>query len=91
MAHLVQFVTFRDGQAPDWWPKFIESVQSADLLISSSRVVSLRKLDQWFKKQVSVALSVIYEVEGGEYFRELIAQAKKRDRSKYAALLELAE
>jgi DNA relaxase NicK len=90
LAHLVQYITFREGQEPDWWLAFTGSVQSADFIISSSRVVNINKMDKWFKKQVAVALSVMYELQGGEYFKELIRQAQKRDRSKYAAILQLA-
>jgi DNA relaxase NicK len=89
LSHLIQFVDFKQACEPKWWLEFTQSIQSADLLISSSRTVSLEKLDKWFNRQVAVALSVIYEVEGGEYFRALIKKAQKRDRSKYASLLEL--
>jgi len=91
LAHLVQYVTFQEGLAPAWWLDFIGSAQTADLIISSSRVISLQKLDQWVKRQVAVALSVLDDVEGGEYLTEVIKLAKKRDRSKYASLLQLGE
>jgi DNA relaxase NicK len=90
IGHLLQYVSFRDGAAPGWWLEFVGSVQSADLKISSSRVISLQKLDNWFKRQVAVAFSVIYEIEGGEYFRDLITFAKGRDRSRYAPILQMA-
>jgi hypothetical protein len=90
LAHLVQYVTFKQGQEPDWWLAFTGSIQSADLIISSSRVVNINKLDKWFKRQVAVALSVMYELQGSEYIKELIGQGKNRDRTKYTAVLQLA-
>jgi hypothetical protein len=90
LGHLIQYVTFSEGNVPDWWQAFTESVQAADILISSSRVVSLKKMDDWLNRQVAVSISVMYELKGGEYFRDLIKAAKKRDRSRYEALLQLA-
>ena len=90
LGHLIQYVSFREGKAPEWWHEFTGSVQEADLIISSSRVVSVNKLDNWLNKQVSVPLSVIYELQGEEYLFDLIEKAKHRDRSRYEALLQLA-
>jgi DNA relaxase NicK len=89
LAHLVQYVTFRENQVPAWWLDFIGSAQSADIKISSSRVVSINKLDNWIKRQVAVALSVLDDVEGEEYLPELIKSAKERDRSRYASLIQM--
>lgn len=89
LGHLIQYVTFREGQELDWWVAFTESVQEADLIISSSRVVGINKLDRWLNRQVSVPLSVAYDLQGEEYLLDLIEKAKKRDRSRYEALLQL--
>jgi DNA relaxase NicK len=90
IAHVVQFVRFYPGNEPDWWTNFTNSIQSADLIISSSRIVSMNKLDRWLNRQVAVALSVAHEIEGDDYIKGLINKAKKRNRTRYAAILELA-
>jgi DNA relaxase NicK len=90
ISHVVQFVNFTEN-IPDWWTTFIKSEQSAELIISSSRVVSLRKTERWHEKQIAPSLSVIAEVEGWEYIENLVENGKKRDRSRYAPILQLKE
>lgn len=91
LAHVIQYVNFREGLEPDWWLEFTKSIQSSDLVISSSRVASLKKMDKWLKKQVAVALSVVHDVEGDDYIKDLIEEARKRDRSRYDSILQLKE
>ena len=67
LAHVSQYITFKQGCAPDWWLAFIGSTEKADLIISSSRVVSLNKSKRWMTKQVAPLLSVIFEIEGEDY------------------------
>jgi len=89
-SHLRQYVDFIDI---DWWDLFVDMVVRADLKISSARKVTFAKLEGWLDKQVSVALSVWFDVQGevaqAEFF-EMLRKARRRDRSRYAAVLELA-
>ncbi len=90
LSHVVQFVNFTES-IPEWWINFINSEQSADLIISSSRVVGLRKTERWHEKQIATSLSVMTEVEGWEYVEKLVENGKRRDRSKYAPILQLKD
>ena len=90
LSHLVQFVNFKEN-IPDWWFTFINSEKSAELIISSSRVVGLRKTERWHEKQIATSLSVMAEVEGWVYIENLIENGKKRDRSRYAPILQLKD
>jgi hypothetical protein len=60
----VQYIRF-DNSFPQW-AEFVGSVVSADIKISSARVVSLSRMEAWFERQVAIALSVYVEV-WGEY------------------------
>lgn len=91
-GHVVQYIRFdeRFGQ----WVSFVGSAVSANIKISSARVVSLSRMEAWFERQVSVALSVYVEV-WGEYeanrrLKSIIRKALSRDRSRYSAVLQLA-
>jgi len=90
-GHLRQFLDFCDV---DWWGLFVHSVIRENLLISSARVVTFGGMERWLEKQVSVALSVWFDVRGEEAndaFRKMLKKARRRDRSRYSAILELAE
>lgn len=88
-GHLRQYVDFNNT---DWWSLFVNMVVRASLKITNARQVTFAKLECWLDRQVSVALSVWFDVEGdlaqAEFF-EMLKRARKRDRSRYAAVLEL--
>lgn len=91
--HLVQYVNF-----PEWklWTDFIHNATSADIIITSARRTSLSRLDNWLRRQVSVALSVYVDVhgvhEGFEKIKEMVNHARaEKDRSRYAAVLQLEQ
>ena len=89
-SHLRQYVDFKDI---DWWRLFVNMVVRASLKISTARKVTFAKLEGWLDRQVSVALSVWFDVEGEQAqaaFFEMLKEARRRDRSRYAAVLELA-
>ncbi len=68
-------------------------VVRASLKISSARRVTFAKLEGWLDSQVSVALSVWFDVQGEQAqiaFLEMLRKARRRNRSRYAAVLELA-
>jgi DNA relaxase NicK len=90
-GHLRQYMDFKNI---DWWLLFVGMVVRENLVISSARQATFIKLEGWLEKQVSVALSVWFDVQGDsaeKSFKEMLVRAKKRDRSKYAAVLELAD
>lgn len=90
-GHLRQYVDF---QNVEWWQLFVSMVERCSLKISSARQVSFARLEGWLDKQVSVALSVWFDVQGcdaSEYFNDMLERAKKRDRSRYAAILQLVD
>lgn len=91
-AHLRQFIDFKNT---DWWAVFVSIAHRADLKISSARRISLTRMENWFNRQVVVALSVYEDVWGKAEAREringLVTKARKtRDRSRYSSVLQLA-
>ena len=90
--HVLDYINF-----PDWslWSDFVKHAQQADLHISPARKVSLIKIEKWLYRQVSVALSVYYDVHGWEnaqsYIdRMLLEASNSRDRTRYKSVLVLA-
>ena len=89
-SHLRQYVDFKNT---DWWSLFVSMVVRASLIITSARQVTFAKLEGWLDKQVSVALSVWFDVQGEQAqaaFFDMLRKARRRNRSRYAAVLELA-
>lgn len=91
-SHLRQFIDFKNT---DWWAVFVSLAERADLIISSARRMSLSRMENWFIRQVVVALSVYEDVWGEKEAKyrldELIVKARKtRDRSRYSSVLQLA-
>lgn len=91
-THLRQFIDFKNT---DWWAVFVSIAHRADLKISSARRMSLTKMEEWFNRQVVVALSVYEDVwgkaEAKHRMDSLVNKARKtRDRSRYASVLQLA-
>ncbi len=91
-GHVVQYIRF-DECFPQW-SEFIDNALSANIKISSARVVSLSRMEGWFDRQVAVALSVYREVwgelEANHRLKKIIDKAESRDRSRYSAVLQLA-
>jgi DNA relaxase NicK len=90
-GHLRQYLDFENK---DWWRLFTHMAVRKDLHISSARVVSFARLEGWLEKQVSVALSVWFDVQGDsavDTFRGMLRRARKRNRVRYGALLELSD
>lgn len=91
-GHVVQYIRF-DERFPQW-AAFVGSVVSADIKISSARVTSLSRMEAWFERQVAIALSVYVEVwgeyEGNQRLKQIIKKSLSRDRSRYSAVLQLA-
>jgi len=90
--HVLDYINFLDWQL---WEEFIKFAQQADLHISPARKVSLIKIEKWLYKQVSVALSVYYDVHGWEnaqsYIDRMLLEAQNsRDRSRYKSVLALS-
>lgn len=91
-AHLRQFIDFK---SIDWWAVFVSLSHRADLKISSARRLSLTRMENWFNRQVVVALSVYEDVYGKEEARYRLNRfvntaRKSRDRSRYLSVLQLA-
>jgi DNA relaxase NicK len=91
-AHLRQFIDFK---LIDWWAVFVSVAPRADLKISSARRMSLTRMENWFNRQVVVALSVYEDVwgkaEANQRLEGLVTKARKtRDRSRYESVLQLA-
>lgn len=91
--HLVQYIRFTEEFSQ--WHDFIKYAQSADIKISSARVISLSKMEEWFNRQVVVCISVYEDVwgkrEAQERMDKLVNHARaSRDRSRYSAVLQLA-
>lgn len=90
--HLLDFVRFEHW---DLWLKFVAFAQKADLHISSARVTSLSKICGWLERQVMVSLSVFYDVHGWRdaqtIIDRLLLEARNKDRSRYTAVLQLAQ
>lgn len=89
--HLTQYIRFKEEFVQ--WHSFIGVAQGADIKISSARVITLSKMQDWFERQVSVSLSVWFEV-WGEYvamkkLKHMLVEAERRDRSRYSAVLQL--
>jgi len=88
--HLLDYVNF-----PSWaiWLGFIKSAKKADLIITPARKVSLSKIHAWLDHQVSVALSVFFDVHGWETAQEILDnmlfEAQNRDRERYKSVLSL--
>ena len=89
--HLLDYMNF-----PSWssWTDFIKYAKQADLVITPARKVALIKIEKWLERQVSVALSVFYDVHGWDTAqhildRMLFEAINSRDRSRYAAVLGL--
>lgn len=92
-AHLRQFIDFK---STDWWAVFVCLSHRADLKISSARRLSLSRMENWFDRQVVVALSVYQDVWGKDEanyrLNGLVNKARKsRDRSRYLSVLQLAD
>ncbi len=91
-GHVVQYIRFDERFSH--WAEFVGTVVSAGIKISSARVVSLSRMEGWFERQVSVALSVYVEVwgerEGHKRLKNIIGKSVSRDRSRYSAVLQLA-
>jgi len=90
-GHVRQFLDFCDV---DWWQLFVKSVVRENLKITSARAVTFGGMERWLDKQVAVAMSVWFDVRGKEAigaFKEMLRRARKRDRSRYSAVLQLAE
>jgi len=90
--NLLDYIDF-----PSWslWQDFIKFAQAADIVISPARKVALIKIEKWIERQVSVALSVFYDVHGWEVAQEKIDRMifeaiNSRDRSRYESILQLA-
>lgn len=91
-AHLRQFIDFK---LTDWWAVFVAVAYRAELKISSARRISLTRMEEWFNRQVVVALSVYEDVWGKAEAKQrldgLVIKARKtRDRSRYSSVLQLA-
>ncbi len=91
-AHLRQFIDFVQT---DWWAVFVSLAYKADLKISAARRVSLSRMEEWFDRQVVVALSVYEDVWGHadaqHRLDRLVTRARAtRDRSRYMSVLQLA-
>jgi len=91
--HLVQYIRFTEVFTA--WVDFIGSTPSANIKISSARLVSLSRMESWFERQVSVALSVYYDVWGHQDARKrldkmLSKASASRDRSRYRSVLQLS-
>ena len=90
--HVLDYINF-----PDWnlWEDFIKFAHQADLHISAARKVSLIKIEKWLYKQVSVALSVYYDVHGWEnaqsYIDRMLLEARNKDRTRYKNVLALVD
>ncbi len=91
-GHVVQYIRF-DERFPQW-ADFVGSAVSADIKISSARLTSLSRMEAWFERQVAIALSVYVEVwgqfEGDRRLKQIIKKSLARDRSRYSAVLQLA-
>jgi len=90
--NLLDYIDF-----PSWllWQGFIKFAQAADIVISPARKVALIKIEKWIERQVSVALSVFYDVHGWQLAQEKIDRMifeaiNSRDRSRYQSILQLA-
>jgi len=90
--HLVQYIRFTEEFSQ--WHDFIKTAQSADIKISSARLVSLSRMEGWFERQVAVSLSVFYEVWGPKVadtkLKKMVTKGASRDRSRYRSVLQLA-
>ena len=91
--HLTQYIRFTEEFSQ--WDDFIQGAKSADIKISSARVISLARGESWIEKQVAVFLSVHEDVWGRKQSRDriekLVNHARAtRDRSRYSAVLQLA-
>lgn len=89
--HLLDYIDF-----PTWslWQDFIKHAKQAYLVITPARKVALTKIQGWLERQVSVALSVFYDVHGWKEAqiildRILLEAANSRDRSRYSAVLAM--
>lgn len=90
-AHLLDYIRFIDWVS---WHEFIQNTDRADLIISSARRTSLSKMRGWFVNQVSVSLSVFFDVLGHDEAMQVINQMvvdarNNRDRTRYQSLLEM--
>ncbi|MDP1545718.1 MAG: replication initiation factor domain-containing protein [Anaerolineales bacterium] len=90
-AHLLDYIRF-----VNWvlWDEFIQNTDRADLVISSARRSSLSKMRGWFVNQVSVSLSVFFDVLGHDEaiqaINQMVVDARNnRDRTRYQSLLEM--
>lgn len=73
MGHLRQYIEFRDF--PEW-EAFTTSTVRYAIKISAPRTVSVRKMQDWMRKQVSIAYFVL-DALSGQYWRESLAQEGK--------------
>lgn len=93
-SHLGQYIRFQSDLFVQWH-EFMGDVLPADIRVSSARVVSVVRMKSWFERQVSVAMSVYFdvwgEVEAARHFKILMKRARHRDRSRYDAVLQLAD
>ena len=73
-GHLRQFLDFCNV---DWWQLFVKSVVRENLKISSARAVTFGGMERWLDKQVSVAMSVWFDVRGKEAIEAFQGNAEK--------------
>lgn len=91
-SHLRQYIEF---VGCGWWALFLADTVRASIKISAARQASLARIEEWFERQVVVALSVYEDVHGREEawarIQQMTKEARaKRDRSRYASVLQLA-
>jgi hypothetical protein len=91
-SHLRDYLDF-----PTWslWLDFIKYAYQADLVITPARKVALIKIERWIEQQVSVALSVFYDVHGwkiaqNKIDRMLFEASNSRNRERYKSILALS-
>ena len=84
ISHLLDFIEFQT----DWWGAFIHSEKRANKVVSSPREISLNKTISWMDKQVSAALSVVYDAASPAMVDLLIRRGRKKRGARYSGLVQ---
>lgn len=71
-----------------WWEKFLGAVERLKLTVKKAER-TIEQVREWFEKQVSPSLALIFMSAGGDldYLVDLVTQGKKRLKPRHMAML----
>ena len=83
LSHLLDFINL------EWkpWQEFIQGMMRAFRTLSDARKVTAERTKRWLGRQVSVALSVMQDIEDNFTVKLLAHGRMRKGRERYSSLL----